>query len=603
MADDDYYMKKVKDLSYELDNVSEAFIDISRLQKGVIKGFTEITKTSTATGQAWVSVARFFSGSGFWRVQNKIKAVSNALQFMQKIEEDRNKAEQDRMKELAKNEQHMKNLASLKDKLQSIEKNTAGFVDHKSLMENKMFKLYRKEHGMKQAILMINEKIGTSLEKARDYEMEMGKIRAVNYEKRLRSEKKMGELKSFRALTREGQILKLTLEDLTQEYGMLKNILDSHTGPQEERDDIRKRMGEVQKEWSKKSTEWKDKEKKGELTQGNQLQSFWKGLTEGDTPLGEALKNFSLLKGPLKMWERVKSGWAKAFDPKTWQLMGKLMRGVIGFVAKAMIWMYGILLVLLAVKASGAIEIFKSMWEGLKVWAVDIFKAISDVINAAVAFGSALFVFIDALFNGTYEEVRDAGSKLLKTYWKLIQTFLIFTVKLVFGLFVVLYEGLKDWFVSKVFKSGQKWWQKVITVVISIMGAIGGFIAASALAASLNPVAAALAPVVGAAVGMATGAKIGQAFQGYSSGGLIPKSGSYLVGERGPELINLPAGTRVHNNSNTQHMSSGGGQTINVNVNGRVGASDAELRDIASKIGRMVNMEMNRNTHRGVRGA
>ena len=221
MADDDYYMKKVKDLSYELDNVSEAFIDISRLQKGVIKGFTEITKTSTATGQAWVSVARFFSGSGFWRVQNKIKAVSNALQFMQKIEEDRNKAEQDRMKELAKNEQHMKNLASLKDKLQSIEKNTAGFVDHKSLMENKMFKLYRKEHGMKQAILMINEKIGTSLEKARDYEMEMGKIRAVNYEKRLRSEKKMGELKSFRALTREGQILKLTLEDLTQEYGML----------------------------------------------------------------------------------------------------------------------------------------------------------------------------------------------------------------------------------------------------------------------------------------------------------------------------------------------------------------------------------------------
>ena len=121
MADDDYYMKKVKDLSYELDNVSEAFIDISRLQKGVIKGFTEITKTSTATGQAWVSVARFFSGSGFWRVQNRIKAVSNALQFMQKIEEDRNKAEQDRMKELAKNEQHMKNLANLHEKLEKIQ--------------------------------------------------------------------------------------------------------------------------------------------------------------------------------------------------------------------------------------------------------------------------------------------------------------------------------------------------------------------------------------------------------------------------------------------------------------------------------------------------
>ena len=39
-----------------------------------------------------------------------------------------------------------------------------------------------------------------------------------------------------------------------------------------------------------------------------------------------------------------------------------------------------------------------------------------------------------------------------------------------------------------------------------------------------------------------------------------------------------------------------GNTTINVSVNGRMGASDSELRDIAKKIGRMVNTEINRTT-------
>jgi hypothetical protein len=45
------------------------------------------------------------------------------------------------------------------------------------------------------------------------------------------------------------------------------------------------------------------------------------------------------------------------------------------------------------------------------------------------------------------------------------------------------------------------------------------------------------------------------------------------------------------------------GNTINVHVNGRLGASDTELRDIAQKVGRMVNMELNRNTSSSLRGA
>ena len=66
-----------------------------------------------------------------------------------------------------------------------------------------------------------------------------------------------------------------------------------------------------------------------------------------------------------------------------------------------------------------------------------------------------------------------------------------------------------------------------------------------------------------------------------------------LVGENGPELVTLPKGARVHNNahSNTMNM---GASNIHVHINGRVGASDAEIKDIANKVAREINLKMNR---------
>ena len=72
-----------------------------------------------------------------------------------------------------------------------------------------------------------------------------------------------------------------------------------------------------------------------------------------------------------------------------------------------------------------------------------------------------------------------------------------------------------------------------------------------------------------------------------------PASGLTVVGERGPELVNLPAGSRVHSNADSRRMA---GNTINVNVAGRIGASDAEIKDIANKVAREINMRMNRTS-------
>lgn len=84
-------------------------------------------------------------------------------------------------------------------------------------------------------------------------------------------------------------------------------------------------------------------------------------------------------------------------------------------------------------------------------------------------------------------------------------------------------------------------------------------------------------------------------FPAMARGGISP-GGLTLVGEEGPELVRLPTGARVYSNPQSKRMATGATNNITVNVQGRIGASDTELRQIASKIGQMINKEVNRTT-------
>ena len=78
----------------------------------------------------------------------------------------------------------------------------------------------------------------------------------------------------------------------------------------------------------------------------------------------------------------------------------------------------------------------------------------------------------------------------------------------------------------------------------------------------------------------------------------MANSGMALVGEGGPELVALPQGARVFSNFTSRGM---GGTVVNVNVTGRVGASDMEIRDIANKVAKEINTHMNRTSSSTVR--
>jgi hypothetical protein len=83
---------------------------------------------------------------------------------------------------------------------------------------------------------------------------------------------------------------------------------------------------------------------------------------------------------------------------------------------------------------------------------------------------------------------------------------------------------------------------------------------------------------------------------GLAEGGRISQGGLAVVGERGPELVQLPRGAQVHSNTASKAIASSVTNHITVQVTGRVGASDTEIRDIANKVAREINTRMNRTS-------
>ena len=131
--------------------------------------------------------------------------------------------------------------------------------------------------------------------------------------------------------------------------------------------------------------------------------------------------------------------------------------------------------------------------------------------------------------------------------------------------------------------------KKAFSGIFILLGTVAMIIALFALELISWPLL-----IVGAVI-VGIGIAISKAF-GFASGGVV-NSNMQLVGEKGPELVSLPRGSRVHSNADSQRMTGGsGGNTINVHVNGRVGASDAEIRDIATKVSREINLRMNRTS-------
>lgn len=79
--------------------------------------------------------------------------------------------------------------------------------------------------------------------------------------------------------------------------------------------------------------------------------------------------------------------------------------------------------------------------------------------------------------------------------------------------------------------------------------------------------------------------KLGVSIPGYANGTQYFRGGTALVGERGPELVNLPGGSKVTNNTNTKKvLNSSNNNSFNITINTGSMSSNEVINDLMPKL-------------------
>ena len=275
-----------------------------------------------------------------------------------------------------------------------------------------------------------------------------------------------------------------------------------------------------------------------------------------------------------KGWEKFK-GKAKSFFGKFAMMSKIIMKSLFMFTLYMTLIATTILLIWPLISGfvkgvyAGIQQTIGVIWSGLEL----VWEGVSDIFG---------FLFGDKTFN----EMLDGVFKVLGG---LALTAIGIIISIAWPLLKGLWEAAKEWGLSIAEWFMSLEWHEIFAV------AIGSLIFIVAWLMGFPVLIPALLVVTGFMLVRYAIEKIGKLFSFFADGG-VSKGGLAVVGERGPELVNLPKGSRVHSNRESKKMASGmGGNSINVTINAH-SLQDTELRRIAQKVGDMINRQVNRGT-------
>ena len=244
------------------------------------------------------------------------------------------------------------------------------------------------------------------------------------------------------------------------------------------------------------------------------------------------IKSMSKVFGPLATVSKL--------IPKIYSMMLPFLSIGLGLFIQFSMWLaaigVGLILLVKIIREGGFMEIFRNINKAFKEMNFDMFGLL---YRAFIDIGGGIWDILSAIFKGDFGLFATGFYKLCKGILKLGIALLGILLASTVALFAGLIKGM-------------------INTLVDGLNAL---------------------PLISGIPKLATGGSI-------SSGGMA------IVGERGPELVNLPTGARVHSNSASKNMGRG---DIHIHVNGRLGASDAELRDLSKKVAQVINVQMNRN--------
>jgi len=248
---------------------------------------------------------------------------------------------------------------------------------------------------------------------------------------------------------------------------------------------------------------------------------------------------------------------------------------VMQFLITGMMYLTGIALVVVLLR--------KTIWPALKE-AFDVFKNNLGLLLAGLAnvWEGVKDVFM-GLINGDLMQMLDG---IFTIAWGLVQVALGILWVTASALFTLAWKTIENLFNGAI-QSVKGFKENFGKLALVIVAAVAFFFG---LPAALT--------VLGVFIIMAGVKWIWKKIKGiglFASGGMA-NNGMAIVGEKGPELVSLPRGSRVHSNSNSRRMNSSGTvNNFNITINAK-DSSKAEMRRMADEIGRMINSKINRST-------
>ena len=633
--------KEVKEIDDALSNLQETILNVRDTNKEMGKTFAQ----NASMSKTWTAASRILSGSGLWKIQNRVRAVIDLMAVYDTMQEKaiKNTTEQTNImnkfaKAQGKRIELDKKLALIKTADSGIieaEYEKLGILDAmgKSTEQllNEEFASYalakKKGATHEQALKMLEMELlhtkkleerqekrifGTEKQKEKfrkrqekwfqknqariDLEAKIEKRKDLRAEA---SQEKLLALKREAATMVEPTLLELSRHSLDTQADMLAAWDNIH----KQIDDVTEQISDMDKGagglWTDMTTLFKsDMGGIGDKILGKKV------LDEEGNETGERKGGFAGLWKAAERREKWENFSAKMQDnagkfrdnirmkllPKIYMFLRNMLMGFLYFT----IFLAAAFVVFKLLQT--AWNDFTGRWDEIFPIFDEKFAAISELMDDLwtsaedlwVAFttgGLGEFINKSFVFLG---KLLHLGIKLLGVIWEVAWQ----VIKSLWTGFLSLLWKQPDRIIKGIMVGLAVWgtWMLVKWLgghLISTMTAIVGAVPMAIIVAGI----ALLALFVIA---------LQAAIPGWSQGG-VHGGGVAMVGEKGPELINLPSGTRIHSNKKSRGMISGQTNNINVSVNGRVGASDSEIRDIARKIGQQLNREINRTTSSATR--
>jgi len=569
--------KELRRLDDQMFSVSDTADTLAQATEGLAKSIGVVANES----KMWTAASRLLSGTGLWKLQNYLRGGIQLLTFYKDAQ----------AKAIESQNESMKSLAALSDeyaivqtKMQELQTDIIGEKDvfDEAMKDNLELKL--QYESMAKAIEdgIIKEEDARARAAKRTlaiYEYQ-GKQMQKLLDKRNKLVEK--ELLKEELLTKASEVRKAKVA-----LKMAKDVLKAN-----------ERLGKFD-EGDVRDVAEKKKEleaARGELKK--QRGGFKQGMLSVELPA--YVEYFT------NAWEKresIKENLAKIRDKLTLGAMSKLGK-VAGLAIK-----YSVMFVLFLMGAFVIFSIIRKILESAEAMDV-IMETISNVMNSVFTVIEGFMLLFSAFFgSGTFMErlsqFKDGIGKILLGIFGGLFAILLGVGKLLFGKLIEgiigLYNTAKDWVIQNIampllekLREARLKLEELYVYIVGKAIEFGMFIVA--VLAFIGGLPTLLGRVVGSLATMIyeTIKGDGIPFVPFFAEGGVSAGGLAVVGEKGPELVNLPKGARVHSNAESRKMA--GGNTIHVHVNGRLGASDSELRDIAKKVGRMVSAEINRST-------